>query len=448
MSIYIRDEHVNEMDVKPPSRVRVLLLAYSISPVRGSEYSVGWNYVTEMSKYCDLTVIYGLAGPHMGDLEEIEQYIKENGEIPNVQFIGIKPSFLARLLNSPNRRGFWVYSFYMAYTAWHRQAARKAKLLLANEEFSVVHYLCPIGYREPGFFWQFDMPYVWGPIGGMVPTRHLKGSPRSYTSIGKTKLKNLANSIQLRLSRRVAKALARANVLVAATSENAELIKIRFGRDAQVIPENAIPSQWVSLQGVTTHAKLKLPVKLIWVGSLDARKSPDLLIDALAMTSPKEWILDIVGDGPLRQLVQTRIVAAGLSDRVNLRGLMARSAVLDLMSKSDIHVITSMNEGNPTVIWEALALGVPTLSLAHCGMRDTLCESCGVLVPISDYQQTAEAIAVELDKLITDPEALAIKKAGAMTCMQKHLWEQRAETWLQKYNESIESHKSKTLSEC
>jgi glycosyltransferase involved in cell wall biosynthesis len=431
-----------------PSRLRVLLLAYSISPVRGSEYSVGWNYVTEMSKYCDLTVLYGLAGPHMGDLEEVEQYLKVNGEIPNVNFIAIKPSFLARFLNSPNRRGFWVYSFYMAYTVWHRQAALKAKLLLASEEFNVVHYLCPIGYREPGFFWQFDMPYVWGPIGGMVPTKHLKGSSRSYASIGKTRLKNLANSIQLRLSGRVSKAFARTNVLVAATSENAALIKAHFGRDAQVIPENAIPSQWISLQDVTKKAKLRSPVKLIWVGSLDARKAPDLLIDALARIPSKEWFLEIIGDGPMRQIVQSRIVAAGLSDRVNLRGLITRSTVLDLMSNSDIHIITSMNEGNPTVIWEALALGVPTLSVAHCGMRDTLCESCGVLVPVSDFDQTSRAIADELGRLIKDPEALAIKKAGASVCAQKHLWEPRAETWLQKYREAIENYKSKKADQC
>lgn len=442
---YNKSTDESDMDATPNSRLRVLILAYSISPVRGSEYSVGWNYVTEMSKYCDLTVLYGLAGPHMGDLEEMENYLKENGEIPNVQFVGIKPSFLARFLNSPNRRGFWVYSFYMAYTVWHRQAARKAKILLANEEFSVVHYLCPIGYREPGYLWQFDMPYVWGPVGGMVPTRHLKGSSRSSVSIGKTRLKNLANAIQLRFSRRVAKAFAHTDVLVAATSENAEVIKNRFGREAQVIPENAIPVQLISSAGVISQAKLGSPVKLIWVGSLDARKAPDLLIDALARVSSKEWCIEIIGDGPLMHSVKSQIIAAGLSDRVNLRGLIPRGEVLDLMLHSDIHIITSMNEANTTVIWEALASGIPTISVAHCGMRDTICESCGVLVPVSDFLQTSESIAGELLRLITDPEALAIKKGGAIVCAQKHLWEQRAETWLQKYHEAIENHKSKKL---
>ena len=37
----------------------ILVLAYQLSPTKGSEYSVAWNYVTRMSKYNRLTVLYG-----------------------------------------------------------------------------------------------------------------------------------------------------------------------------------------------------------------------------------------------------------------------------------------------------------------------------------------------------------------------------------------------------
>lgn len=33
-------------------------MTYAVSPYRGSEYSVAWNYITFMSKYHDLTVLY------------------------------------------------------------------------------------------------------------------------------------------------------------------------------------------------------------------------------------------------------------------------------------------------------------------------------------------------------------------------------------------------------
>ena len=427
-------------DVVTRPTLRVLLLAYSISPFRGSEFSVGWNHVTYMSQFCDLTVLYGLAGPHMGDLEDVENYLRQNGEIPNVRFVAIRPPFIARLLNSPNRNGFMVYSFYMAYKVWHRAAAQKAQSLLANEPFDLVHYLCPIGYREPGFLWQFDRPYVWGPIGGMVPTRQLKGAPRSSASIWKTRLKNLTNAIQLRLSRRVAKALGRADVLVAATNENAEMIKTRFARDAKVVPENAIPDDWMPSEGADGQVAAGSHIRLVWVGSLDARKSPDLLIDALKRVPTEGWHLDIVGEGPLRDSLKCMISDAGLTEKVTLNGQISRSEVHNLMSRADLHIITSMNEANTTVVWEAMGSGVPTLSLEHSGMRDTLCDACGVLIPMSDYQKTCNAIASEIDRLICDPEELARKKAGALACAEAHLWSQRARTWLHIYDEAIVSH--------
>ena len=43
-------------------------MAYMLSPYKGSEFSVAWNYVTHISKDNDLTVLYGISGdkrPHL-----------------------------------------------------------------------------------------------------------------------------------------------------------------------------------------------------------------------------------------------------------------------------------------------------------------------------------------------------------------------------------------------
>ena len=42
--------------------MNILVLAAFISPTKGSEYSVAWNYVKHMSKYNNLTVVYGASG--------------------------------------------------------------------------------------------------------------------------------------------------------------------------------------------------------------------------------------------------------------------------------------------------------------------------------------------------------------------------------------------------
>ena len=66
----------------------ILVLAYQLSPTKGSEYSVAWNYVIRMSKYNRLTVLYGASGEHLGDCSEMEEFAQTN-ILPNVTFICI-----------------------------------------------------------------------------------------------------------------------------------------------------------------------------------------------------------------------------------------------------------------------------------------------------------------------------------------------------------------------
>lgn len=72
-------------------RKNILVLAYAISPIRGSEFSVAWNYINEMSKDNDLVVLYGSAGNHMGDFDELESWLFTYS-IPNVRFVPVYPN--------------------------------------------------------------------------------------------------------------------------------------------------------------------------------------------------------------------------------------------------------------------------------------------------------------------------------------------------------------------
>ena len=81
-----------------------------LSPYKGSEFSVAWNYITHMSKDNDLTVLYGISGRHMGEVEEMESWVASNPSC-NVKFIAVKPNWLANILNYPNRKDKFVYTF-------------------------------------------------------------------------------------------------------------------------------------------------------------------------------------------------------------------------------------------------------------------------------------------------------------------------------------------------
>jgi glycosyltransferase involved in cell wall biosynthesis len=420
------------------ARMKILVLAYSISPVRGSEYSVAWNYLVEMSQHHQLHVLYGLAGDHMGDFDEIDVETVQ-AAYPSVTLVPIQPSRLCNALNYLNRKNIVPYSFYLAYRQWHKLALAKARALEAAQDFDVIHYLCPIGFREPGYLWKLDKPYLWGPIGGVVPqhlTRPTRGNWRPFVKVA---LKNATTWLQFRTSRRLKAALRRADLALAATSDTAAALKAVHGISCAVFAENGVKDADI-LPPLRPENGTSSPFKIVWIGSLNTRKSPDLLLKALTQLNDRDWQAVFIGNGPLLGGLKAIVEAHDLADRVRFTGHVPRTTIVSELPSADIHVITSMAEGNPTNLWEAMAANVPTLTLDHCGMHDTVCPRCGVKVPLGDEAQMVARIAEELRRLIDDPSALAQLKEGVFACVQDHAWSTRVrqiETFLQT---AIEKH--------
>lgn len=410
-------------------------MAYAISPYRGSEYSVTWNYVMHLSKDNDLTVIYGMSDNHMGETSTMENYLKEN-RITNVEFVAVKPNHLANLLNWPNRHNILVYTFYYAFAVWHRQAYNIVKALLEKESFDLIHFVGPIGYREPGYLWKLGLPYVWGPVGGAnnVPWQLMKHMPLS----GKIKLafRSIANTIQLHTMRRLRKALKSTNVLMTATSENQHKFKEIYNKDSICLPENCITG------GISLNEdKFKNPSKynIMVIGRLDANKSVGILLEALIKVSRREMLhVDIVGDGPLRDRLQHYASRHGLEELITWHGQLPRHQAVQLFNSAHLHVITSVSEGNPTTIWEAMSYGVPTLSFDHCGMHDTLCDRCGIRVPIArHYNGCVDALARAINDLLDHPARFRQLADGTVQCAKHYTWDEREKFLNNLYDELL-----------
>jgi glycosyltransferase involved in cell wall biosynthesis len=416
-------------------RKSILVLAYSISPVRGSEYSVGWNYVKEMSQSNDLIVLYGLAGDHMGDVTEVEDTaICQN--MPNVRFIAVQPTLIMNLLNALNRKGILVYTFYLAYRFWHKQAYKVARNIFENQPIDLIHYLCPIGFREPGFLWKINKPYIWGPIGG-VKNRPVKFMLQKNISSGvKAILYNIVNSFQFRFSRRVKSALKRTDLLFASTTETKQLIHDMHGIESVHLPENAITSEMLCNQRLVKVLPDEC-VNILWVGTIEERKSLDILLSALSLVKNSNWHLYIVGTGPL---VNKHFILSehfGLGNKITWAGRVTRDAVNQYYQKSHLHAITSMAEGNPTTIWEAMSFGIPTITLDHCGMHDTVCNKCGVRIPLASLDVTVKSYAANLERLISDSELITELSRGVLECSKRFSWSQRGIDWNGYYEAAI-----------
>jgi glycosyltransferase involved in cell wall biosynthesis len=323
----------------------------------------------------------------------------------------------------------------MAYRFWHWSAFQLAQKVMKNQKFDLIHYLGPIGYREPGYMWRLSIPYVWGPIGGAthVPLALVSALPMA----GKLKLvfRAAANWIQLRFSVRVRCALARADALLMATTENQEIFRNVLGRDGEYLPENGIVGP-VILN--VEKFKVMDKIRLVWIGSIEARKALVLLVRALAQCRYVDrFRVDVLGDGPLRSDLELQANDLGLESVFCWHGQTSRNQVRDFLDQAHLHVVTSVSEGNPTTIWEAMSCGVPTLALDHCGMHDTVLPGSGIKIAITDLDKIVGDMALALDRLAEAPAELRSMADQVVEHAADFHWDKRPEFFMSVYRRAM-----------
>ena len=80
----------------------------------------------------------------------------------------------------------------------------------------------------------------------------------------------------------------------------------------------------------------------------------------------------MIGDGPLRQSVQSAVAAWGLEERIHMPGRMTNPGLA--LAAMDLFLLTSLYEGLPNVLIEAGVMGVPVISTDVGGVRETFIE--------------------------------------------------------------------------
>lgn len=143
--------------------------------------------------------------------------------------------------------------------------------------------------------------------------------------------------------------------------------------------------------------------RIVGVGRLHRQKNFPLLIEAFSLIaqSYSNYILDIYGDGTLREELQKLIDRLGLTDRVFLHH--SRQDLWDCIRTASLFVLTSDYEGMPNALMEAMALGLPCIS-TDCrpgGARTLIVNGVnGFVVPLQD----SKALAARMGYVLGHPD--------------------------------------------
>ena len=416
--------------------MKLLISAYACSPVRGSESGMGWGFVKSISEHHDLWVIT----EEEKFKPEIEAELKKQPELKE----RIKFYYIPKTRHKTLRK-IWPPSYYWFYKAWQKRAYELALSLHKEVGFDLIHQLNMVGFREPGYLWKLDVPFVWGPIGGMgiLPWRFLPtlGPYGFFYYLGK----NTINLFQMRFLRRPQKAALKACALIAATPDTGRAIKKLWNRDCEIICEVGPPGQIVRTHSTRANHD---PLKLVWAALHIPQKALNLLLQALASVSGDvQWQLSILGAGPRTKAWKRLAHKLRVADMCCWHGWVPRKDAISMMQQGHVFIISSLLDLTSSGTLDALSAGLPIICLDHCGFADIVTDECGIRIPVNNPRQVAIGFATAIERLWHYESYRQNLASGAIRRAQQYSWEKKAESVNGVYERAVTSYRKVNLSE-
>lgn len=141
-------------------------------------------------------------------------------------------------------------------------------------------------------------------------------------------------------------------------------------------------------------------IQIISVGTLYAIKNHQLLISAFSKLYKQynNIKLVILGDGNQREVLEKKIDYLGIKSAVSMPGI--KNNVADFLQESDIYVSTSLTEGLPLSILEAMACGLPVIATDAGGTVDIVKNGKnGIIIHKNNEDELCDALKILIDDL-------------------------------------------------
>jgi glycosyltransferase involved in cell wall biosynthesis len=202
--------------------------------------------------------------------------------------------------------------------------------------------------------------------------------------------------------------------VIALTDTAAECLR-PFCRSVAVIPSAVEPPRIESDRTRAADAK-----RVSAAGRLEREKGFDRLLRAFAQATADdpEWKLEIAGEGSQRPALEQLAGELGIEGRLHLPGWVR--PLDERLARSTMFCLSSRYEGFPSVLLEAMAMGVPVVSVdCDSGPRHIIRQGRdGLLVDAS-----VEGLAAGLKRWRLEPELRERAGQAGKEVLQRFSWE-------------------------
>jgi glycosyltransferase involved in cell wall biosynthesis len=181
--------------------------------------------------------------------------------------------------------------------------------------------------------------------------------------------------------------------------------------DRVIAVHNGIPDIPLELRAQPDRT----PPRLVMIARFEGQKDHPTLLRALAGLRAVDWELDLIGDGPLLQRMESLADQLGIRERVHFRG--QRMDVPQLVAGAQVSLLVTNWEGLPLSILEAMRAGLPVIATDVAGIGEAVSDGeSGYLVPRGDVPVLQDRLA----RLLSDPRLRLHQGQAARARYERH----------------------------
>lgn len=384
--------------------MRLLLSAYACRPNAGSEPGCGWNWAAHLAaRGIEVHVLVAKRNQ-----EAIEASLRANA-VANLHFTYVPVAYEWAKKNEA-----------LHYVCWQVAALKAARELAGKFEFQVAHHVTYASVHVPSQLWRLGIPVVFGPVGGgqTAPARMLQyfGAEKS-----RERLRTL-HTKALKFSPLHRQWLRRMSFVLAANRDTLDVVRALGCRNTSLMCDTAISLDYFAEEPRSFEQRGRT-LRLLWVGRIRTRKALPLALDALKEVQGNV-ILTIAGDGMDSQTVHQMIQDRNLQHRVFWKGSrLTETELRTAYAEHDAMLFTSLRDSFGSQVLEAMAMGLPVITLDLHGAHDWVPDDASLKVAVGSSTETVRNLADAI-------EEYALLSTAAKSQMSMHAWKfAKTQSW-------------------
>lgn len=173
-----------------------------------------------------------------------------------------------------------------------------------------------------------------------------------------------------------------ADTVLVLNSSSREFILKKCNTDSIIVP-NFVSGEYISILNSAHKINPKVE-KILYVGHVTRQKGCDLIFEIATVFPDKTFVLLGVVSDEFKNLQKPK--------NIILKGEMSLEDVIKEYKTSDIFFFPTHTEGFPTVVLEAMSIGMPIISTPVGAIPDMLEDNGGVFIPVGGKSESVDAI--------------------------------------------------------